>query len=108
MLEIYSITDGVVRISFQTSHVHLGHRLLVNLKLDEQSSFPTSTQCTVVEMGIFGLGHLHRRPLLMMRTLDFGVLLYEAIPAYESLTKSELKIRFRKLNHNLLLRETKT
>ncbi len=107
MLEIYSLIDGIVRDSFQTSHVHLGHRLLVNLKLEEQVSLP-SNHCNVVEMGIFGLGHLYRRPLLMMRTSDFGVLLYEAIPAYEILKKSELKIRFRKLNHNLLLRETKT
>ncbi len=96
--------------TFQTVHVHLGHRLLFNMKADE-TSLPSSTHCNIVEMGIFGLGHLHRRPLLMIRTSDFGVLLYEAIPAlpiYDSKQKNELKIRFRKLNHSLLLRETKT
>lgn len=93
--------------SFRAAHVHLGHRLLVNSKFDEPSTFP-STHCGIVEIGLFGLGHLYRRPLLMMRTTDFGVLLYEAIPATESFQNNELKIRFRKLNHNLLLRETKT
>lgn len=44
---------------------------------------------------------------MMIRTSDFGVLIYEAIPAFES-QDNQLKIRFRKLNHNLLLRETKT
>lgn len=96
--------------TFRAGHVHLGHRLLVNAMFDEMSAV-SSIRCNIVEMGIFGLGHLHRRPLLVMRTSDFGVLLYEAIPslpAYESKQKNELKIRFRKLNHSLLLRETKT
>lgn len=109
-LEIFSLNGKFVLDTFRAGHVHLGHRLLVNAMFDEMSAV-SSIRCNIVEMGIFGLGHLHRRPLLVMRTSDFGVLLYEAIPslpAYESKQKNELKIRFRKLNHSLLLRETKT
>jgi cleavage and polyadenylation specificity factor subunit 1 len=110
-LEIYLLAGQLVVETFQTIQVHLGHRLLFNMKTDEPSLPSSSIHCNIVEMGIFGLGHLHRRPLLMIRTSDFGVLLYEAIPAlpaHESKQKNELKIRFRKLNHSLLLRETKT
>lgn len=106
VLEIYSISGDVLLERFRTTHVHQGHRLLVNSKLDHMSPLP-AVKCGIVEMGIFGLGHLNRRPVLMLRTTDFSVLLYEIIPTVESL-ESELTIRLRKLNHNLLLRETKT
>lgn len=107
MLEIYSLTDAIQQ-GFQAPLIHLGHRLLVNVKADDPVVHPSSLPCGIVEMGLFGLGHLQRRPLLMVRTSDFGVLLYEAIPAYVGLDPEQLKIRFRKLNHNMILRETKT
>lgn len=107
-LEIFSVVDGVVTESFQTAQVHMGHRLLTSIKLDEPPNpLHSSTNCGVVEIGIFGLGHLYRRPLMMVRNSDFGVLIYEAIPAFVK-RDNQLNIRFRKLNHNLLLRETKT
>lgn len=108
-LEIYSVADSTtVQQCFQAPHVNLGHRLLVNVSVDDSTTKSTGQPSGIVEVGIFGLGHLHRRPLLMMRTSDFRILIYEAIPAYDGLQPQQLKVRFRKLNHNLLLRETKT
>lgn len=107
-LEFYSLVDLIVKLSFETSSIHLGHRLLVNLMPDESPSPHQSVDCNIMEVGIFGLGHLHRRPILIMRTSSFGIILYEAIAAYEGLQKDQLKIRLRKLNHSLLLKETRT
>ena len=106
-LEVYSM-DASVRQGFQAPHVHLGHRLLVNVKADDPVVHPSALPCSIVEVCLVGLGHLHRRPLLVLRTSDFGILLYEAIPAYLGLDPEQLKIRFRKLNHSMILRETKT
>lgn len=99
------LTD--IRQCFQAPQVHLGHRLLLNVIADDPIVHPSVQPCGIVEVCIFGMGHLQRRPLLIMRTSDFSILLYEAIPAYEGLEPQQLKIRFRKLNHNLLLKETK-
>lgn len=107
-LELYSTIDLTdIRQCFQAPQVHLGHRLLLNVIADDPIVHPSVQPCGIVEVCIFGMGHLQRRPLLIMRTSDFSILLYEAIPAYEGLEPQQLKIRFRKLNHNLLLKETK-
>lgn len=104
--EFFSVTDLVVRGRFLAPNVHMGHRLLVNTPPDIGQESGTTNN--IVEMGIFGLGHLCRRPVVVMRTADFKVLLYEVIPAVEGSHDDSVKIRLRKLNHSLLLRETKT
>lgn len=104
-LELFSVNDLTVRESFLTPNVHMARRLLVNTRPEtvQESSITNN----IVEMGIFGLGHMCRRPLIVMRAADFKILLYEVIPAIEGCHDDSLKIRLRKLNHCLLLKETK-
>ena len=58
---------------------------------------------------LVGLGGAHhRRPLLLARTDDNELLVYEAFPYYESqLEDEQLKMRFKKLRHGLILRDRK-
>lgn len=39
--------------------------------------------------------------------MDDGLLIYEAFPYYQSKTDNHLKIRFKKVQHNLILKERK-
>jgi cleavage and polyadenylation specificity factor subunit 1 len=62
----------------------------------------------VTEITMVGLGDKKRRPLLLARTSDHELLLYEVFPYYEKLDKKQLKLRFKKVNHGLLLRDRKS
>ncbi|KAL3859426.1 hypothetical protein ACJMK2_009649 [Sinanodonta woodiana] len=57
------------------------------------------------EMIVVGLGCQKSRPLLMARVED-ELFVYEAFPFHQSKVKNtHLKIRFKKIHHNLILRE---
>lgn len=71
-----------------------------------RTSFPEGTPA-VVEILMVGLGGNRRRPLLMARTSDHEVAVYEAFPYYGDLDKEQLKVRFKKVPHGLILRERK-
>ena len=105
-LELFSVKDLVVRESFLAPNIHMARRLLINTRPETVQETPITNN--IVEMGIFGLGHMCRRPLIIMRAVDFKILIYEVIPAIESCQGDDSpKIRLRKLNHSLLLKETK-
>jgi len=108
-LEIYELAKVELQLRFLTSALHLGHRLLVNLNQEGTTHCATNYPCDIVEIGIFPLGHLQRRPILVTRTSDFNILIYEAIASVGSDNiQDRLRIRFRKLDHNLLLQQKKT
>ena len=102
-LEIYSLDD--LLLCFKTCDLHLGHRLL---SYQQESTVRASSQVEIIEIGIFPLGHLRRRPLMIIRTSDYQLFLYEAVAYYDTSEDHQLKMRFRKWNHNLLLKEKKT
>ena len=106
-LEIYSVPD--MQLNFSAIDLHLGHRLL-NHHEPNTGTTPVSTASSVdvIEIGIFGLGHLQRRPLMILRTADCQVFIYEAVIFYDGTEGRHLKMRFRKLSHNMLLKEKKT
>ena len=80
------------------------------------SLYPEGTPA-VVEILVVGLGGSNgcvgssgggRRPVLIARTSDHEITVYEIFPYYESkLTSDQLKMRFKKLHHGLILRERK-
>ena len=64
----------------------------------------------IQEIKMLALGDKKRRPLLMARTNDQELIIYEIFPYYDSgkLDKSQLKMRFKRLPHGLILRERKS
>lgn len=60
----------------------------------------------IYEVLLVGLGHKKSRPFLLARVED-GLLIYEAFPYCQSKTDNHLKIRFKKVQHNLILKERK-
>ncbi len=61
------------------------------------------------EIFMVGLGENQRRPHLFARTEDHELLAYEVYPYYEpSLDQEQLKFRFRKIRHGLLLRQRRS
>lgn len=63
---------------------------------------------TVNELMMVGLGGNKRRPLLLAKTSDHEILAYEVYPFYERLENIQLRLRFKKIRHGLLLRERKS
>ena len=62
----------------------------------------------VTEILMVGLGTASRRPVLLARFKDQEIVMYEVYPFYgKDLSQDQLKIRFKKLNHGLILRERK-
>ena len=62
----------------------------------------------IQEISLIALGERHRRPLFLARTSDHELLVYEAYPFYDKLDSKQLKIRFKKVQHGLLMRERKS
>ncbi|KFM60381.1 Cleavage and polyadenylation specificity factor subunit 1, partial [Stegodyphus mimosarum] len=58
------------------------------------------------EILVVGLGIRSSRPMLLARA-DEDLLIYEAFPFYETQIDNHLKLRFRKLNHDIITRERK-
>ncbi|KAH9502918.1 Cleavage and polyadenylation specificity factor subunit 1 [Bulinus truncatus] len=115
-LEIFSIPE--FKLAYTIKSFPLGQRTLV----DSGPSFdpskaaamsekqPSTGEMPVVkEIQLFGLGHNKSRPYLMAR-IDEDLLIYEVFPRMPSagdlpLPGDSLRIRFRKVQHNLILRE---
>ena len=65
----------------------------------------------MTEVLLVGLGASGRRPILLARTQDHELLVYEAFPhqggAAAAGSADRLKLRFKKMRHGLILRERK-
>ncbi|XP_069698510.1 cleavage and polyadenylation specificity factor subunit 1 [Periplaneta americana] len=107
-LEIYTLPD--FRLSYLVRNFGQGLRVLV----DSLGAIPTPVQmventtpiaydCQVREILMVALGHHGSRPLLVVR-LDDELLLYQAY----RYPRGYLKLRFRRLAHNILIRERRS
>jgi len=57
----------------------------------------------VLEIGVFALGHLGRKPLLLVRTAE-ELHIYQV---FKFLSGPNLKLRFKRLNLTLLVKDKK-
>ncbi|KAK8376849.1 hypothetical protein O3P69_010050 [Scylla paramamosain] len=108
-LEIYTLPD--FKLSYSVKNFWLGQRVLT-----DSSANTTSTQAnptlevnipTIHEVLLVGMGNRNLRPVLLAR-VEEDLLMYEVFPFYENLSPTQLKIRLRLIEHNLILREKRS
>ncbi|KAA0710565.1 Cleavage and polyadenylation specificity factor subunit 1 [Triplophysa tibetana] len=104
------------RLVFLVKNFPVGQRVLVDssasqsatlgeLKKEEmtrQGEIPL-----VKEVALVSLGYNHSRPYLLAH-VDQELLIYEAFPYDQQQTQSNLKVRFKKMPHNINLREKRS
>lgn len=114
VMEIYQIPDW--RLVFLVKNFPVGQRVLVDssasqsatqgeLKKEEvtrQGEIPL-----VKEVALVSLGYNHSRPYLLAH-VDQELLIYEAFPYDQQQAQSNLKVRFKKMPHNINFREKKS
>lgn len=114
VMEIYQLPDW--RLVFLVKNFPVGQRVLVDssasqsatqgdLKKEEmtrQGEIPL-----VKEVALVSLGYNHSRPYLLAH-VDQELLIYEAFPYDQQQTQSNLKVRFKKMPHNINFREKKS
>uniref|UniRef100_A0A8C1PRD0 Cleavage and polyadenylation specificity factor subunit 1 n=1 Tax=Cyprinus carpio TaxID=7962 RepID=A0A8C1PRD0_CYPCA len=114
VMEIYQLPDW--RLVFLVKNFPVGQRVLVDssasqsatqgeLKKEEvmrQGEIPL-----VKEVALVSLGYNHSRPYLLAH-VDQELLIYEAFPYDQLQAQSNLKVRFKKMPHNINFREKKS
>uniref|UniRef100_A0A672N9V0 Cleavage and polyadenylation specificity factor subunit 1 n=1 Tax=Sinocyclocheilus grahami TaxID=75366 RepID=A0A672N9V0_SINGR len=114
VMEIYQLPDW--RLVFLVKNFPVGQRVLVDssasqsatqgeLKKEEvmrQGEIPL-----VKEVALVSLGYNHSRPYLLAH-VDQELLIYEAFPYDQQQAQSNLKVRFKKMPHNINFREKKS
>ena len=110
--ELYSVPD----FSLRFVSLHFPHQL--DVLVDNMSTRATSHAepsrgldklSPLTEVLMVGLGMQGRRPVLLGRTKDSELVMYEVYPYYSSsLAQEQLKIRFKKIHHGLILRERRS
>lgn len=116
-LEILSVPD--FKISYYVKMFPIGQKVLVDIPqqtdtvpsrtgsgVTQDKTLQTDDVSSVYEVLLVGLGHNSSRPYLLAR-VDDGLLIYEAFPYFQSKADNHLKIRFKKVQHNLILKERK-
>ncbi|XP_048057848.1 LOW QUALITY PROTEIN: cleavage and polyadenylation specificity factor subunit 1 [Megalobrama amblycephala] len=114
VMEIYQLPDW--RLVFLVKNFPVGQRVLVDssasqsatqgeLKKEEvtrQGEIPL-----VKEVALVSLGYSHSRPYLLAH-VDQELLIYEAFPYDQQQAQCNLKVRFKKMPHNINFREKKS
>lgn len=101
-LEILSLPE--LKVCFTVKQFSIGPRLLVDASLAAETASRAGVKEEVPivrELLMVGLGHKHMRPYLLAR-VDEELLLYEAFVPVDA---QYGHFRFKKLQHNLILRE---
>ena len=105
-LELYSVPD--FKLSFVTHNFPQQADVLCDHLEVEELGPRLDTGSPVIEILMVGLGMVGRRPVLMARTKDLELVMYELYPySGKSLSGSQLRVRFKKMKHGLILRERK-
>ncbi|CAC5370759.1 CPSF1 [Mytilus coruscus] len=117
VLEIYSMPD--FKLSYYVKNFPMGQKILVDSvqvkdKLSTgSSSFADRSDKLLGEMPILkeilmvGLGYRKTRPYLMARIED-DFYMYEAFPYFQASIDNHLKLRFKKVQHNLIMKDRKS
>ncbi|XP_071374022.1 cleavage and polyadenylation specificity factor subunit 1 [Centroberyx affinis] len=114
VMEIYQLPDW--RLVFLVKNFPVGQRVLV-----DSSSGQSATQGEgkkeevtrqgeiplVKEVSLVSLGYNHSRPYLLVH-VEQELLIYEAFPYDQQQAQSNLKVRFKKMPHNINFREKKS
>ncbi|XP_070574061.1 cleavage and polyadenylation specificity factor subunit 1-like [Ptychodera flava] len=113
ILEIYNLPD--FKLAFLVKSFPMGHRVLVDtFQVTAAASASSSSTAEqhhemmpqVKELFLVGLGHKNKRPHLMAR-VDEELLIYEAFEYHQSTLDNHLRVRFKKVHHDILAREKK-
>lgn len=108
-LEVMSLPDFTVK--YLIHNLNLAPNVLTDALFT--SSMPSGhldqeDMPKINEIAMIALGEQQRRPLLMARTSDHELLVYEVFPFYDKLEEKQLKMRLKKVKHHLILRERKS
>ncbi|XP_077982143.1 cleavage and polyadenylation specificity factor subunit 1-like [Glandiceps talaboti] len=114
VLEIYNLPD--FKLVFLVKNFPMGHRVLVDtFQVTSAAATSGSSSTTeqlhemmpqVKELYLVGLGHKNKKTHLMAR-VDEELLIYEAFEYHQSTLDNHLKVRFKKIHHNVMTREKK-
>uniref|UniRef100_A0A8C5DQ71 Cleavage and polyadenylation specificity factor subunit 1 n=1 Tax=Gouania willdenowi TaxID=441366 RepID=A0A8C5DQ71_GOUWI len=112
VMEIYQLPEW--RLVFLVKNFPVGQRVLVDSssgqsatqgegkKEERQGEIPL-----VKEVALVSLGNNHSRPYLLVH-VEQELLIYEAFPYDQQQPQNNLKVRFKKVPHNINFREKKT
>lgn len=105
--EIMSLPDFTVK--YLIHNLSLAPDILTDALFTAAKSTEMENIPKVNEILMVALGEQKRRPLLLAKTTDQELLMYEVYPFYDSkLDAKQLKMRFKKVKHGLILRERRS
>ncbi|XP_060076994.1 cleavage and polyadenylation specificity factor subunit 1-like [Ylistrum balloti] len=119
VLEIYSVPD--FKMSYYVKNFPMGQKILVDsvqmtdkvstsgmgMPGGERQEKIVGDMPNIKELLMVGLGYRNSRSFLFAR-VDDEFYIYEAFPFHQTPVESHLKLRFKKVQHNVILRERRT
>uniref|UniRef100_A0AAR2IJ30 Cleavage and polyadenylation specificity factor subunit 1 n=1 Tax=Pygocentrus nattereri TaxID=42514 RepID=A0AAR2IJ30_PYGNA len=114
VMEIYQLPDW--RLVFLVKNFPVGQRVLVDSSAGQSAAQGETKKEEVTRQGeiplvkevtLVSLGYNHSRPYLLAH-VDQELLIYEAFPYDQQQAQSNLKVRFKKMPHNINFREKKS
>ncbi|RWS28719.1 Cleavage and polyadenylation specificity factor subunit 1-like protein [Leptotrombidium deliense] len=106
VLEIYSLPD--YKLVYYVKNFPMGPKVLVDSIQSTDLNAPQSEAMlslpTTREIFVSGLGLCGSRPILFAR-FDHEIFMYEVFPFFETQVESHLKLRFRRLNYTIFVKE---
>ncbi|KAL2080282.1 hypothetical protein ACEWY4_024075 [Coilia grayii] len=113
VMEIFQLPDW--RLVFLVKNFPVGQRVLVDSSAGQSATQEGKKEEVtrqgeiplVKEVSLVALGHNNSRPYLLVH-VEQELLIYEAFPYDQQLVQSNLKVRFKKMPHNINFREKKS
>uniref|UniRef100_A0A3Q1FIY4 Cleavage and polyadenylation specificity factor subunit 1 n=1 Tax=Acanthochromis polyacanthus TaxID=80966 RepID=A0A3Q1FIY4_9TELE len=114
VMEIYQLPDW--RLVFLVKNFPVGQRVLVDSSSGQSATQGESKKEEVTRQGeiplvkevaLVSLGNNHSRPYLLVH-VEQELLIYEAFPYDQQQPQNNLKVRFKKVPHNINFREKKS
>ncbi|KAM6958697.1 cleavage and polyadenylation specificity factor subunit 1 [Aplochiton taeniatus] len=114
VMEIYQLPDW--RLVFLVKNFPVGQRVLVDSSAGQSATQGEGKKEEVTRQGeiplvkevsLVSLGNNHCRPYLLVH-VEQELLIYEAFPYDQQQAQSNLKVRFKKMPHNINYREKKS
>uniref|UniRef100_A0A8D3BFY4 Cleavage and polyadenylation specificity factor subunit 1 n=1 Tax=Scophthalmus maximus TaxID=52904 RepID=A0A8D3BFY4_SCOMX len=114
VMEIYQLPDW--RLVFLVKNFPVGQRVLVDSSSGQSATQGEAKKEEVTRQGeiplvkevtLVSLGNNHSRPYLLVH-VEHELLIYEAFPYDQQQPQNNLKVRFKKVPHNINFREKKS